>query len=325
MPKKKSQKNPPSRKVTVGHSKKRSEFFLPLAGIVLMSFVGMGYFYNSSQPEKQAVLAQAVVEETPKPVFRGIGEIPVLTARGVYAFDVDSGVELFSKNAEDPLLPASTTKIATALVAMETYKPGDVLTVSGTNNVFGQKMGLYTGERISAEALIYGTLIHSANDAATALAASYPGGRGEFINAMNQLASDWGLSKTHFTNPVGFDEYLHFSTARDLAMLARLAMEEPKFAQIVGLQSAVVTSFDGRTVHRLTNTNQLLGSVPGVVGIKTGHTITSGESLVTRTDRDGHKVLIALVGSTNRFGETRALIDWIFASYVWEKEEISQK
>lgn len=299
---------------------------MPLVSVSLVAFVGMGYFYYAPEPsKKQAVLAQAVVEEKSKPVFRGVGEIPVFTARGIYAFDVDSGEVLFSKNAEDPLLPASTTKIATALVAMKTFKPDDVLTVTGISNVSGQKMGLFTGEQITAEALIYGTLIHSANDAAMALSASYPGGRQEFINAMNQLASDWGLSKTHFTNPVGFDEYLHFSTARDLAMLARLAMEEPKFAQIVGLQSAVVTSIDGRIVHRLTSTNQLLGDVPGVVGIKTGHTITSGESLVTRTDRDGHKVLIALVGSANRFGESRALIDWIFESYVWENEEVTQK
>lgn len=291
----------------------------------MLAFVGMGYFYYSPQPQKREVLAQAVVEEKSKPVFRGTGDEPVFSAKGIYAFDVDSGEVLFSKNPEDPLLPASTTKIATALVAMKTYRPDEVLVVRGISGVSGQKMGLYTGEQITAEALIYGTLIHSANDAAMVLAQNYPGGYAEFVQAMNQLASDWGLSKTHFTNPVGFDEYLHFSTARDLAMLARQAMEEPMFSQIVSLQNATVTSADGRMTHRLVSTNRLLGVVPGVIGIKTGHTTTSGESLVTRTDRDGHKVLIALVGSSDRFGESRVLIDWIFASYSWEKSQISQK
>lgn len=300
-----------------------NSFFLPLVGLALLGFVGMGHFYqDSGLPRKQKVLAEAIVQEKTKPVLKSESQPPLLSARGVYAQDVDTGEILFSKNAEDPLLPASTTKIATALVAMKTFQPDDVLTVTKIAGVTGQRMGLVEGERITAQSLIYGTLIQSANDAAQALANTYPGGRNEFVKAMNDLASNWGLSKTHFTNPVGFDEYLHFSTPRDLAYLARQAMEEPAFAEIVGLQRATVTSADGRMVHKLTSTNQLLGSVPGVVGVKTGHTVTSGESLVTRVDRDGHKVLIALVGSDDRFGESRTLIDWIFANYTWETKTI---
>lgn len=298
-------------------AQRKNEYFLPLIGVALAAFVGMGYFYYTPEANKE-VLAEAVVQVRPKPVRTGTGDVPQFTARGIYAFDIESGEVLLAKNAEDPLLPASTTKIATALVAMKTFEPEEVLTVGGIGNVSGQKMGLYAGEQITAQALIYGTLIQSANDAAVALANAYPGGRSKFVEAMNELAANWGLSKTHFTNPVGFDEYLHFSTPRDLAYLARQAMEEPRFAEIVGLQGASVTSADRRMVHKLTSTNQLLGSVPGVVGVKTGHTVVSRESLVTRVDRDGHKVLIALVGSDDRFGESRALIDWIFANYTWE-------
>lgn len=294
---------------------------MPLVVLALLGFVGMGYFYRSPDlSKKQEVLAEAAIQEKPKPVLKAQDPAPVLSARGVYAEDVDTGEILFSKHAQDPLLPASTTKIATALVAMKTFDPEEVLTVVKITGVTGQKMGLLEGEKITARALIYGTLIHSANDAAMALANAYPGGKSAFVDAMNELAGNWGLAKTHFTNPVGFDEYLHFSTARDLAYLARLAMEEPKFAQVVGLQGATVASVDGRVAHRLTSTNQLLGSVPGVVGVKTGHTVTSGESLVTRVDRDGHKVLIALVGSDDRFGESKALIEWIFANYIWETQ-----
>lgn len=301
----------------------KNERFLLLVFAALVLFVGIGYFYYSSPKQKQEVLAQAVVEEKPVPVYLATSDTPQFSAHGIYAFDVNSGEVLFSKNPDDPLLPASTTKIATALVAMRAYQPQDVLKVKGIGNVSGQKMGLFEGEMITAESLIYGTLIHSANDAAVALANNHPGGSQAFVQAMNQLAQDWGLAKTHFTNPVGFDQLLHFSTARDLAMLARQAMEDPEFAKIVGMQNAVVTSADGKTVHRLVNTNQLLGDIPGVVGVKTGHTVTSGESLVTLVDKDGKKVLISVIGSDDRFGETKSLLGWIFANYSWEKKKVT--
>lgn len=293
------------------------QFFVALIVLALIGFVSMGYFYQRPV-KKQKVLAQAVVQDNPLPLFKGNFPMAEISARGVYAVDINSGETLYSKNSNEPLLPASTTKIATAVVAMKVFNGQDILTVSGVQNITGQKMGLFNGEKITAESLIYGILIHSANDAAMVIANNYSGGYKEFINEMNQLASDWGLNKTHFTNPVGFDEYLHFSTAEDLVKLSYQAMNDPHFAEIVSLQGASVASSDGYFVHNLKNTNLLLGEIPGVVGVKTGHTISSGESLVTQINNDDKKILIALVGSVDRFGETKLLIDWILGNYSWE-------
>jgi serine-type D-Ala-D-Ala carboxypeptidase (penicillin-binding protein 5/6) len=244
--------------------------------------------------------------------------VPEMSARGVFALDEGTQTVLFAKNEDTPLLPASTTKIATALVALKAYDPNEVITISNLPRVYGEQMGLRNGEQITVINLMYGLLVYSANDAAEVLAAHYPGGRSAFMDAMNQLAQDEGLTKTHFTNPVGYDEYLHFSTAHDLVKLAQAASKNETFSQIVATQDFQVTSVDGGIVHRLISTNQLLGKVDGVIGVKTGTTPTSGESLITRLDRNGHKVTIAMLGSVDRFGETKALIDWIYNNYEWK-------
>ncbi len=243
--------------------------------------------------------------------------VPEFSAKGIFVIDEGTSTVLYAKDDETSLLPASTTKIATALVALNTYDPNEIVTISNMPRVYGEQMGLRNGEQITVINLLYGLLVYSANDAAEALAAHYPGGRVAFMNSMNQLIQDKGLTKSHFTNPVGYDEYLHFSTAKDLARLAIYASTNATFSQIVATPNYQVTSIDGQIVHQLVNTNQLLGKVDGVIGIKTGTTPSSGESLITRINRNDHKVIIAMLGSNDRFGETRALIDWIFANYEW--------
>lgn len=252
-----------------------------------------------------------------KPILSENVTPPTFSAKGIYSIDLATGQELFQKDQDKPLLPASTTKIATALVALQNYKPEDVVTVAKTKYVDGQVMGLKKGEKITIENLLYGLLVFSANDAAEELAGYYPEGREVFIEEMNKLAEDQGLVKTHFTNPVGFDEYLHFSTPRDMSKLATYALNKEMFGKIVSTQSYNAQSIDGKTIHKLINTNQLLGKVEGVIGVKTGHTTTSGESLITLVDRNGHKVLITMLGSSDRFGESKALIEWIYSNYSW--------
>ncbi len=305
---------------------------LLLASVILL-LIGIGFalpgslkkdvaLHSPKSENSTGLFAQTEPSPTPQPALSlktDSAPVPEMSARGVYAIDEGTGSVLFAKNEETPLLPASTTKIATALVALKTYDPNEVITISNMPRVYGEQMGLRNGEQITVINLIYGLLIYSANDSAEVLAAHYPGGRAVFMDAMNQLAQDEGLTKTHFTNPVGYDEYLHFSTAHDLVRLAQAAAKNETFSQIVATTNYQVTSVDGKIIHSLVNTNQLLGKVDGVIGVKTGTTLASGESLITRLNRNNHKVTIAMLGSNDRFGETRALIDWIYNNYEWRQ------
>lgn len=273
---------------------------------------------HTPQVENITIFSRLSPSPTPSLLLKTDPEpVPEMSARGVYVIDEDTQTVLYAKNEEAPLLPASTTKIATALVALKAYEPNEIITIEKLPRVYGEQMGLRNGEQITVINLMYGLLVYSANDAAEVLAMHYPGGRSAFVDAMNQLVDDVGLTKTHFTNPVGYDEYLHFSTAHDLVRLAIYASQNETFSEIVGTKNFQVTSIDGRISHKLVSTNQLLGTVDGVIGTKTGTTLASGESLITRLNRNNRKVIIAMLGSGNRFGETKALIDWIFTNYNW--------
>lgn len=252
------------------------------------------------------------------PTISKTASFPIVSAQAALAIDLTSGVTLYEKNPDSPLLPASTTKIVTALVARE-YYPLDLVLKVGDIKIEGQKMGLIKGEEITVESLLYGLLVYSANDAAEVLAQNFPGGRDLFIVAMNIKAKELNLDHSKFSNPTGLDGNGHVSTARDLILVSEIAMEDPIFATIVGTKQKIVKSTNGKIVHNLKNINELLGSVDGVLGVKTGWTENARENLVTYLDRDGRQIMIALLGSQDRFGETKELIDWIFANYSWQE------
>lgn len=277
---------------------------------------------SKSNPREQIISFDKFY--TPIPTIKGEPSFPVISAQAVLAVDVDSGISLYEKNPDKPLLPASTTKIITALTAMDYYPKDQVLTV-GRVRVDGQKMGLVYGEKIKSEDLLYGLLVYSANDAAEVLADNFPGGRNLFVSAMNLKARQLHLDNSKFTNPTGLDGGDLVSTARDLIRVSEVAMKNPSFARIVGTKAITVKSVDGKIVHKLTNINELLGKVAGVEGVKTGWTEEARENLVTYIDRDNHKIMIALLGSQDRFGETKELIDWIFGNYTWEPVKFSGK
>jgi len=264
------------------------------------------------------VLGQGVERKySDLPVLKEGASFPIVSAQSVMAVDLVSGVTLYEKNPNKALLPASTTKILTALVALDTYTLDQVLRVNKVN-VVGQKMGLVVGEEITFIDLLSGLLIYSANDAAEVLANNHPDGRTAFIDLMNKKVNDLGLTNSHFTNPVGLDDGAQYSTTRDLVIVAKYAMKNPIFAELVSTKEKIVKSVDDKFVHRLVNLNKLLGDVPGVMGVKTGWTEAARENLVTYVDRDDRKVMIVVLGSSDRFGETRELIEWIYNSYFWE-------
>jgi D-alanyl-D-alanine carboxypeptidase (penicillin-binding protein 5/6) len=297
---------------------KNNLLYLALLSFVFISTSALALSNNFEKIINIVYPQKNTKEYSPLPTLKDDAKFPILSAQSVMAVDLVSGVTLYEKDPNKALLPASTTKIVTALVAMDTYQPDQILKV-GRVNVVGQKMGLYMGEEMKFIDLLSGLLIYSANDAAEVLANNHPGGRDLFIGLMNKKVKDLGLNNTHFSNPTGLDNGAQFSTTRDLAVVAKVAMQNPTFAQIVGTKEKTVKSVDGRFMHRLVNINRLLGEVPGVLGVKTGWTENARENLVTYVERGDRKVMTVVLGSSDRFGETKELIEWIFNNYTWEE------
>lgn len=254
---------------------------------------------------------------SPYPINSGI-QAPYISAKFVYALDVQSMAVVYIKNPDQKIRPASTTKIMTALVAMESLKSDTIVTSSKTTEAIGKTIKLKSGEHIGFDDMLYALLLESGNDVAFALAENYSGGYAEMVKAMNLKAKKLGLENTIFKNVSGIDQYQHETTARDMTILASEAIKNPLFADIVNTKQKEIKTVDGNIIHRLKNTNELLGTVDGVKGIKTGLTDLAGENLITLVDRNGHQVIIGLFGSQDRFGETKKLIDWIFSSHDWK-------
>lgn len=230
---------------------------------------------------------------------------------------------IYLKNPDEKMRPASTTKIMTALVAMESLKPDTIVTSSKTTEAIGKTIKLKSGEKIGFDDMLYALLLESGNDVAFALAENYAGGYAKMVENMNLKAKTLGMENTLFKNVSGLDQYQHETTAHDMAILATVAIKIPLFAEIVNTKQKEIKTLDGNTSHQLKNTNELLGVVEGVKGIKTGLTDLAGQNLITLVDRSGHRVIIGLFGSQNRFGETKKLIDWIFSNHNWESPPLT--
>lgn len=241
---------------------------------------------------------------------------PETSAQSIAIVDARTGAFLYEKNSNLRLLPASTTKMMTALVALANCSPNDKVVVRSLQKD-GTQMGLELGDEVTVENLLHGLLISSGNDAAYALANSCAPTYKDFIEAMNQKAKELDMQDSRFVNPAGFDDNLQYSTARDLAKLGKVVVANPLVAKIVATKSTVVTDVSGNRIYFLDNVNKLLGVVDGVEGVKTGQTEGSLEILVTKTTRGGNSLIISLMGSQDRFTETKKLIDWVYQNYVW--------
>ncbi len=282
---------------------------------------------TSSLTPHRHVMTRLLPFATPTPAPYPVNKTGVypgfeISASGVVVYDLFSGVTLFGRNTDVQLFPASTTKIMTALVALEHYDLDDVVTVATVANS-GAVMGLVPGERITVENLLYGALIQSGNDAAWALAEHFPGGVPAFVEEMNKKAKALNLTATNFTNPVGFDDPNHKMTAIDLVRLASYALTNKTIAKIVAIPQITISDVTYTRFHQLTNVNTLLGKIPGVGGIKTGWTEEAGENLVTLVERNGHRVIIVVLRSQDRFADTESLIHWVFGNYDWQNPAAS--
>ena len=290
---------------------------------VLVMLPGQNEYQTLAIRPQAPRIREASVEVEPNQVPVKITQVraPGLTARAVVVLDVASGTVMYQKNAEMSLMPASITKVMTALVALEAYKLDEVLTVKQADDAIGQSMGLKVGEKMTVENLLYGLLVKSGNDAALALAENYPAGYSEFVSRMNQKAEEWQMDKTTFKNVSGVEQWQHMTTVRDLAVLAREAMKNEVLAKMVATKSITVADVSGETEHELENVNQLLGEVEGLRGLKTGWTTHAGECLITDTVREGKEIITVVLGSEDRFGESRSLIEWAYANHEWKNLE----
>jgi len=266
---------------------------------------------------KNIIASPGLVPDTATPVPLPESKLmspPEISAKSVFILDSASQNVLYQKNSDDQKYPASTTKMMTALVVLDHYSVSQIITVT-TAYPDGQNAGLKPGEEMTVEQLLYAMLVQSANDAAEILAENFPGGRTAFVQKMNDYAARLHLSHTHFANPTGLDEDSHYSTAADLTRLAQAVLNHPLLAKIVSTENAVVAT--NTSPHVLTNVNQLLGKVPGVLGIKTGFTDLAGQTLVTYVNRDNHPVIITVLESVDRFADTQALITWVYQNFTW--------
>ncbi len=301
-------------------SSKQLKINFILATLVLIFLPAQNYYNRLSDNQFKPLVrpvSQPILSLPKYPNNHSGIKAPFLSARSVIVVDLDSRAILFSKNPDQKLLPASTTKIMTALVALDNYDLDDIVTINNLNGN-GQAMKLELKEKITVENLLYGLLVQSGNDAATALADFHPDGESGFVKAMNQKAKNLNLHDTQFQNPSGLDNFGHYTTVHDLSLLAVEAMKNKTFQKMVNTQRITVSDVSNTITHELETINQLLGKVPGVIGVKTGWTEISGECLVTFTKRDNRKIITVILGSLDRFGESESLINWSFTNHQWE-------
>ncbi|MGQ9458093.1 MAG: D-alanyl-D-alanine carboxypeptidase family protein [Anaerolineae bacterium] len=237
---------------------------------------------------------------------------PTLLAEAALLGDETTGQVLWEKNAHEPRAVASTTKIMTALIILErAHLDEEVVVSTAAAYTGGNKVGLAPGERLSVRDLLYGLLLNSGNDAATALAEHVAGTTAAFADLMNAKAQALGMAHTHFVNPHGLDAEGHYSSAYDLWLLAREAMKNSTFREIV----ATLSWTSGARMYG--NLNLLLTTYPGADGIKTGTSDWAGECLVASAMRRGHRLIAVVLHSPDRYRDATTLLDWGFAAYDW--------
>lgn len=300
-----------------------------LAGVVLAIYQLLGLNSGPNQADLELILSlnhpQAAIESA-APVHRldqpvTISHEPLtLAAASAYAVDADTMTPLYSSNADKPLPIASLTKIGTALVTLKDHSPEQVITVPSNLPTYSPADALLRvvpGEQFRFDQLLAAALIPSANDAADSLALNTQPTMASFSTAMNQLTSDWRIEGVHYSNASGLTDTDNYATAQALAKLVKLGLKNQLFAKLTSTTSTSITDLAGRS-YNLKSTNELLGSDPRISGIKTGFTPAAGQCFVGLANIKGHRVITVILGSPDRFGETRQLLDWIEHNWDWQ-------
>ena len=266
---------------------------------------------------------------SPTPILTVRGTPPPVNAQAAYLLDADTGHVLADVRGEQRLPMASTTKVMTALITIQTADLNQIVTIkqdaiTQVQQYNGSSANLVVGDQIRLQDLLYGLMLPSGDDAAIAIADAVGGTTSNFVRTMNLFAKRLHLTQTHYINPDGLT-YLtpqgrpdpnQYSSAADLAHLTRFAMANPFFAQLVELQHYILPASAVHHAYTWDSINTLLSTYPGATGVKTGYTVEAGYCLVFAATNGGHHLLGALLhepDANQRFVDARALLDWGFA------------
>lgn len=256
-------------------------------------------------------------ENTVEVTASSVTALPKTNSRRYIVYDRISKSMIIGKNEDVKSAMASTTKIMTSIVILEKADLDEMVTVSAkAGGTGGSRLGLKKGDKASVKNLLYGLMLRSGNDAAVALAEHVGGSVKGFAELMNEKASELGLTNTHFVTPHGLDDANHYTTALELAKLTDYAMDNETFAKIVGTKSTTI--YINNQSRQINNTNELLGVLNGVVGVKTGFTNNAGRCLVTETKRNNMDIITIVLGADTKKDRTKDsvnLIEYTFSKY----------
>ena len=285
--------------------------------IIILILANCTVYVFADDADEEELLENEVKEISVETIAEEQKE-PVLNARAAVIYDRKTKEIIWGKNENEKKAMASTTKIMTAIVVLEKGNLSDVVTISKkAANTGGSRLKINTNDKISVLDLLYGLMLRSGNDAAVALA-EYVGGSIEgFAKLMNKKAIEIGLKNTHFVTPHGLDNIEHYTTAYELAVLTDYAMQNEKFSKIVNTKNTTI-SING-VARNIYNTNELLGTLNGVNGVKTGFTNNAGRCLVTSCTRNGNQIITVVLGcdaKKYRTSDSIKLIEYAFKNYT---------
>jgi len=242
---------------------------------------------------------------------------PTVSAYEWAVYDETADVMLATWNVNERRSMASVTKVMTAMIVLDEAELDEVVTVPAqATNTRGSSAGLVAGEQWTVYDLLVAMLVRSGNDAALTLAWHVGDGSIDaFVEKMNVRATELGMSDTHFANPNGLDHADHYSTANDLVTMTVASLDYPDMQEIARIKTIKMPEDPTGKTRQVNNTNQLLGTYPGVVGLKTGDTPWAGKVLLGVTERGPRRIVTVVMGSEDHFGDTRELVDWAYGTY----------
>lgn len=293
----------------------KNKIFIILILCVILQFIFItNYIYADEDDDEELndIELQEILETTTIPVKE-----PILNSKAVIIYDRTTKKVIWGKNENERRAMASTTKILTSIVVLENSNLNDIVTISKkAANTGGSRLKINADDKISVNDLLYGLMLRSGNDAAVALAEHVGGSIEGFADLMNKKATELGLTNSHFVTPHGLDDDEHYTTAYELALITDYALNIPKFKEIVGTKSCNI-SING-IARSIFNTNELLGNMNGVDGVKTGFTGNAMRCLVASCTRDGNQIITIVLGADTKKDRTldsKKLIEYAFSNY----------
>lgn len=294
------------------------DFLIILLFLVTNLFWLPTFSFWSIYSKNISIIKNSLLNETKNPIIPLIklAPRPNISAQNYILVDVETNKILLAQNFDQKIYPASTTKLATALTALNLYPLDEIITISEEYNT-GKVMELKLGEKITVKSLVSALLVYSANDSAFSLANHYRSGINGFVSQMNLLMEKYNLKNTHFTNVDGIHDNNHYSTVYDLSQLGRLSIKNSIVSNVVKTKELLVSDITNQIYHPLVSTNELLGVIPEIKGLKTGWTPEAKGCFIGLIEINGRQVISVVSQSDDRFQDTKILVDWLKTNITW--------